>query len=88
MNSEIVQRLSKSLHEGYESAAVVAEAILNGLDQEIVDQIEDMILRANAEREVRELYRKDAEAEVTVLQLKDEEPELFTEMPRRQEGKK
>jgi hypothetical protein len=75
MNSEIVQRLSKSLHETEPTAAVVAEALLNGLDQEIVDQIEDMILRANAEREVAGLQQ-------------NEEPGLFTEIPRRQEGKK
>jgi hypothetical protein len=50
MNAEIVRRLSESVYGGNDPAALAAEAILNGLDQEIVTIIEDMILRANAER--------------------------------------
>jgi hypothetical protein len=61
MNAEAVWRLSESVLGNRDPHAIAAEAILNGLDQEIVEQIEDMILRANAEKEVRALYRKDAE---------------------------
>jgi plasmid stability protein len=61
MNAEAVWRLSESVLGNRDPYAIAAEAILNGLDERIVTIIEDMILRANAEKEVRALYRKDAE---------------------------
>jgi hypothetical protein len=61
MNAEAVSRLSESVLGNRDPYAIAAEAILNGLDQRIVTIIEDMILRANADKEVRALYRKDAE---------------------------
>jgi hypothetical protein len=65
MNAEIVRRLHESIYGGQDPAGMAAEAILNGLDQEIVTRIEDAILRANAEEEVRELYRKEAKKDLT-----------------------
>ena len=47
MNAEIVRRLSESIYSGQDPAGMAAEAILNGLDKEIVAKIEDMILSAN-----------------------------------------
>jgi hypothetical protein len=64
MNAEAVWRLSESVLGNGDPYAIAAEAILNGLDQRIVTIIEDMILRANAEKEVRALYRKNAEEDL------------------------
>ena len=64
MNAEAVQRLSESVLGNSDPYAIAAEAILNGLHDRIVTIIEDMILRANADKEVRALYRKDAEQDL------------------------
>lgn len=64
MNAEAVQRLSESVLGNSDPYAIAAEAILNGLHDRIVTIIEDMILRANADEEVRALYRKDAEQDL------------------------
>ena len=47
MNAEMVWRLTESVSGDKDPYAIAAEAILNGLDEQIVTQIEDMILRAN-----------------------------------------
>jgi plasmid stability protein len=71
MNAEAVWRLSESVLGNRDPYAIAAEAILNGLDQRIVTIIEDMILRANAEKEVRALYRKGAEEDLASSELSD-----------------
>jgi plasmid stability protein len=63
LNAEAVARLSESVLGNKDPDALAAAAILNGLDQRIVTIIEDMILRANAEKEVREIYRSAAGTE-------------------------
>jgi hypothetical protein len=51
MNAEIVRRLSESVQGGpNDRAGVAAEAILSGLDREIVKRIEEMFLEAQAEK--------------------------------------
>ena len=47
MNAEMVWRLTESVSGDKDPYAIAAEAILNGLDEQIVTKIEDMILRAN-----------------------------------------
>jgi hypothetical protein len=47
MNAEIVKRLNESIYGGQDPAGMAAEAILNGLDKDIVAKIEDMVLSAN-----------------------------------------
>src|SRR5438046_1935568 len=63
MNAEAVWRLTESVSGDKDPYAIAAEAILNGLDEQIVTKIEDMILRANfsdeqLERMWREKWRK------------------------------
>jgi hypothetical protein len=63
MNAEIVWRLTESVSGSKDPYSIAAEAILNGLDQEIVTRIEDMILRANftdeqLDRMLDERFRK------------------------------
>jgi hypothetical protein len=50
MNAEIVRRLSESIRGQGDWAGMAAEAILNGVDQEILTRMEEMILDAAAER--------------------------------------
>jgi Arc-like DNA binding domain len=63
MNAEAVWRLTESVSGDKDPYAIAAEAILNGLDEQIVTKIEDMILTANfsdeqLERMWREKWRK------------------------------
>ena len=74
MNAEAVWRLSESVLGNRDAYSIAAEAILNGLDERIVTIIEDMILRANAEKEVRALYRKGAEEDLPSGELSDPVP--------------
>jgi hypothetical protein len=107
MNAEAVWRLTESVSGDKDPYAIAAEAILNGLDEQIVTKIEDMILRANFSDEQLERMWKEKRRKAGVPTMRDEqkgergadelpefitktneEPELFTEKPRRQEGKK
>ena len=78
MNAEIVRRLSESIYGGQDPPGMAAEVILNGLDEEIVKRIEDMILSANFSDEQlsrmwREKWRKGG------LPIPDEQKDEKTE---------
>jgi hypothetical protein len=47
MNAEAVWRLSESVSGKKDPYTIAAEAILNGLDEQIVKRIDDMVLRAH-----------------------------------------
>ncbi len=51
MNTEIVRRLTHSLHAGVTRSAVIADALLNGLDDEVVNLLVMRVLRDQAEDE-------------------------------------
>jgi len=72
MNAEMVWRLTESVSGDKDPHAIAAEAILNGLDEEIVTRIEDMILRANFTDEQLERMWAEKRRKAGILIQRDE----------------
>jgi hypothetical protein len=50
MNTEIIRRLTDSLHAGMTRSAMIANALLDGLDHEVVDLLVMRVLHEQADR--------------------------------------
>ena len=59
MNTEIVKRLTQSLHAGVTRPAVIADALLNGLDSEVVNLLVMRVLHDQAKDEQADHLREE-----------------------------
>jgi Arc-like DNA binding domain len=61
MNTEIVRRLRESFLAQDETTTVIAKTLLNGLDDAIVEEMVDIVLRDRAEDQMADEQREEAQ---------------------------
>jgi hypothetical protein len=57
MNTEIVRRLTESLLSSENKPKLIAQALVDNLDDEITAEIADLVLRARADDELADMAR-------------------------------
>jgi hypothetical protein len=61
MNTEIVRRLRESFLAQAEKTTVIAKTLLSGLDDQIVEEMVDIVMRERAEEDMADAAREEAQ---------------------------